>query len=90
MVQEHVIKYFYAGLNMGLQDIRNAWLLGNPPIKLQVSLHRGGLVYRLTGSRRRISYSTLKKRVGKEKYYYPYSFSITALLIFSGWQIPFL
>ncbi len=66
MVEEHIIKYFHPGLNVGLQDIRNAWLLSNPPVKLQITLHRGTLAYRLPGSRRRISYNTLKKGLIKK------------------------
>ena len=61
MNEEHILKYFHPDLNIGFQDIRNVWLLDEPPVKLQVEIHRGCLVYRLPGSRRRISYNSLKK-----------------------------
>jgi hypothetical protein len=51
-----------------LQDVRNAWLLSEKPVKLSTSFHRGSLIYRLPGtSGKRISYRTLKKGLIKKK-----------------------
>jgi hypothetical protein len=61
------ICYFHPGLNVGLQDIKNAWLLSEKPIKLSVALHQGSLVYRLPATGKRISYRTLKKGLIKKK-----------------------
>jgi hypothetical protein len=61
------IRYFHPGLNIGLQDIKNAWLLSDKPAKLSTALHRGSLVYRLPKSGKRISYRTLKKGLIKKK-----------------------
>jgi hypothetical protein len=67
MFVEIKVKYFHPGLNLGVQDVRNIWLLANPPVKLTTSLHRGSLVFRLPGSGRRISYKTLKKGLVKKQ-----------------------
>ena len=67
MFVEHSLKHFHPSLNIGVEDIRNVWILGDPPVRLSVSLHRGLLAYRLPGSRKRISYRTLKKGLIKKK-----------------------
>jgi len=67
LVENIVINYFNPSLNIGLQDIRNAWFLSEKPLKLSVSFHRGTLVYRMPGSGKRISYRTLKKGLVKKK-----------------------
>jgi hypothetical protein len=61
MFEEGSIKYFHPALNIGIQDIRNVWLLSVAPVKLTLSLHRGCLVFRLPGAGKRISYKVLKK-----------------------------
>ena len=61
MFTEIVIRYFHPGLNLGMQDIKTLWLLDKYPVKLITTLHQGNLVYRIPGSRKRISYRTLKK-----------------------------
>lgn len=44
MLFEHlVINYIHPGLGIGLQNIRNAWLLENEPVKLTTTLHRAAL-----------------------------------------------
>ena len=57
------IKYFHPALNIGLEDVRNAWLLNGhlPPVKLKTIIHQSLLSYRLPVSGKRISYRTLKK-----------------------------
>ncbi|MEO7306290.1 MAG: hypothetical protein ABIR78_13130 [Ferruginibacter sp.] len=67
MFQDITLQYFHQELNIGVQDIRNVWLMNNPPVKLPVSLHRGALSFRLPGaSGKRISYATLKKGLIKK------------------------
>jgi hypothetical protein len=63
------IKHFHTALNIGLQDVRNAWLLENnqPPVKLKTIIYQGLLAYRLPVSGKRISYRTLKKGLVKKK-----------------------
>jgi hypothetical protein len=65
----YVIKYFHPGLSIGLQDVRNAWLLlpGGEPVKLKTIIHQGNLGYRLPGSGRRISYRGIKKKLVKKQ-----------------------
>jgi hypothetical protein len=38
------IKYVHLKLNIGLQDVRNMWLLEPEPVQLTVAVHRGSLV----------------------------------------------
>lgn len=61
MFEEVIIKYFHPGYNIGLQDVRNAWLLEKKPLKLTTAIYRGSLIFRIPGSGKRISYLTLKK-----------------------------
>jgi hypothetical protein len=63
---EVIIKYFHPIYNIGLQDIRNAWLLDKTPAKLKTTTYRGNLIYRIPGSGKRISYLTLKKGLVKK------------------------
>jgi hypothetical protein len=67
MFENVIIKYFHPGLNVGIQDIRNVWLLEKEPVKLITTLHQVNLVFRIPGSRKRISYLTLKKGLVKKK-----------------------
>lgn len=64
--EEVIIKYFNPIYNIGLQDIRNAWLLENTPVKLKTAIYRGNLIFRLPASGKRISYLTLKKGLMKK------------------------
>jgi hypothetical protein len=65
--EEVVIRYFHPQLKIGLQDIRNAWLLSSPFVKLTTAIHRGNLVYRVPGSGIRISFRTLRKGLLKKR-----------------------
>jgi len=58
-----LIKYVHPKYQIGLEDIRNAWLLENAvaPVKLKTIIWQGRLAYRLPVSGKRISYLTLKK-----------------------------
>ena len=67
MFEELIIRYFNPELKIGLQDIRNAWLIIDKPVKLTTTLHRGNLIYRLPGSGKRISYRTLKKGLTRKR-----------------------
>ncbi len=65
MFDEVIIRHFHPGYNIGLQDIRNAWLLHRSPVKLSTTIYRGNLIFRVPGSGKRISYRTLKKGLVK-------------------------
>ena len=67
MFNEIIIQYYHPSLKIGLQDIRNAWMIADKPFKLTTSLHRGRLVFRVPGSGKRISYLTLKKGLIKKR-----------------------
>lgn len=58
------IKYFHPILQIGLEDVRNAWLFSDndkTPVPLKTVIHQGHLHYRLPISGKRISYRSLKK-----------------------------
>ena len=61
------IRYYNPQLKIGLQDVRNAWLLAEQPVKLTCTLHQGSLTYRIPVSNKRISYRTLKKGLVKKE-----------------------
>ena len=67
MFAEITISHFHPQLNVGIENIRTAWLLTKTPVKLTTALHRGSLVFRVPGSGKRISYRTLKKGLIKKK-----------------------
>jgi len=67
LFEEIKICYYNPHLNIGLQDIRNAWLLSEKPIRLSTALHQGSLIYRLPHPGKRISYRTLKKGLIKKQ-----------------------
>lgn len=62
------IKYYHPDLKIGLENIKEAWLLLDikDPIELKTVIHQGNLYYRLPNSGRRISYRTLKKGLIKK------------------------
>jgi hypothetical protein len=66
MFQEIIIRYFHPVYNIGLQNVRNAWLLNKSPVKLTTTTYRGNLIFRIPVSGRRISYRTLKKGLVKK------------------------
>lgn len=57
------IKYFHPDLQIGLEDVRNAWFVSKneAPVLLKTTLHQGILTYRFPISGKRISYHRLKK-----------------------------
>jgi hypothetical protein len=67
MFEEVIINYYHPGYNIGLQDIRNAWLLTYPPVRLSTSIYRGNLVFRIPITGKRISYRSLKKGLIKKR-----------------------
>lgn len=66
MFEEVIINYFHPGYNIGLQDIRNAWLLSSPPIRLHTCIYRGNLIFRIPVAGKRISYRSLRKGLIKK------------------------
>jgi len=66
MLQEIKIRYFNESLQIGLVNWREVYLLKPQIIKLNVEVDEGRLVYRATGSNRRISYKRLKKGLKKK------------------------
>ena len=74
------IRYYHKTLQIGLEDIRNAWLVsGKEPVKLKTIVYQGQLYYRLPLSGKRISYRELKKGLIKKQLtiyqvYYPLPF----------------
>jgi len=66
MVQKIQLNYINERLQIGLVNWREAYLLSPQVLALQVEVDRGRLIYRLKGSNRRISYTTLKKGLVKK------------------------
>ncbi len=64
-----IIKYFHPGHSIGLEDVRNAWLIfdNETPVHLKTAIHQGHLHYRLPVSGKRISYRALKKGLVKKQ-----------------------
>jgi len=65
MYEEIKINYINPTLNLGIEDIRSIWLLGDKPVKLTASIHRGALVFRWPVSGKRVSYKRIKKGLRK-------------------------
>jgi hypothetical protein len=68
MLQEIKIKYFNESLQIAMVNWREVYLLKPQLIKLNVEVDKGRLVYRATGSGKRISYKTLKKGLRKKSF----------------------
>ena len=66
MFEEIMIKYIHPTLNLGIEDIRNVWLLTNIPVKLTTTIHQGNLFFRIPVSGKRISYKTIKRGLIKK------------------------
>jgi hypothetical protein len=67
MFEEIHIKYINAALNLGIEDVRNVWLLSASPVKLTTNIHQGSLVYRIPVSGKRVSYKTIKRGLIKKQ-----------------------
>jgi len=63
---EVILRYIHPALNIGMADLKSAWLLSSPPVQLKPTVYRGSLVYRIPVSGKRISYRTLKKGLIKK------------------------
>ncbi|GAA4755982.1 hypothetical protein [Flavisolibacter ginsenosidimutans] len=59
------LRWFHPGFNIGLADLKSAWLLTGEPLQLIATVHRGSLVYRIPKTRRLVSYRQLKKGLVK-------------------------
>jgi hypothetical protein len=68
MLQEIKIKYFNESLQITMVNWREVYLLKPNVIRLNVEADEGRLVYRATGSAKRISYKTLKKGLRKKSF----------------------
>ncbi|MDZ4807064.1 MAG: hypothetical protein SGI96_02225 [Bacteroidota bacterium] len=68
MVEEIIIKYINPALNLGMEDVRNVWLLSVNPVKLTTTIHQGNLIFRFPVSGKRISYKTLKRGLIKRQF----------------------
>ena len=60
MYTEVRLKYYHPGFNIGMADLKSAWLLTDEPVALIVTVYRGNLTYRVPKTRKRISYRQLK------------------------------
>jgi hypothetical protein len=65
-LQEIKIKYFNEALQIAMVNWREVYRLRPVIIKLNVEVDRGRLVYRATGSGKKVSYTTLKKGLRKK------------------------
>ena len=72
------IKYFHPQLKIGLENIKEAWLLLDikNPIELKTIIHQGGLYYRIPNSGKRISYRILKKGLIKKNIHIPLALNL--------------
>ena len=67
------IKYFHPQFMIGLENIKEPWLLLDikDPIELKTIIHRGNLYYRIPNSGKSISYRILKKSLIKKNIHVP-------------------
>jgi hypothetical protein len=67
------IKYLHPQLKIGLENIKEAWLLSDikNPVELKKVIHQGNLYYPLPNSGKSISYRTLKKGIIKKRIIIP-------------------
>ena len=68
MLQEIRIRYFNESPQIGMVDWSEVYLLKPEITKLNVEVDGGRLVYRATGSNKRISYKRLKKGLKKRAF----------------------
>jgi hypothetical protein len=68
MLQEIKLRYFNEPLQIGMINWREVYLLTPQIVKLNVEVDKGRLVYRATGSNKRISYKRLKKGLRKRSF----------------------
>lgn len=54
------LKWYHPAFNIGMADLKSAWLLNEEPIALIVTVYRGRLTYRIPKTRKRISYAQIK------------------------------
>ena len=62
------IKYYHPQLKIGLENIKQAWLLTDlkNPTELKTVIYQGNLYFRMPGSGKRVSYRKLKKGLIKK------------------------
>lgn len=61
-------RYYNQRLNLGMVDVKQVYQLNPQPTLLNLEVYRGKLVYRASGSSRRISYDQLKKGLVKKSF----------------------
>ena len=76
MVEEINIKYINPALNLGIEDVRNVWILSANPVKLTTTIHQGNLIFRFPVSGKRISYKTLKRGLIKKQFIFCRSYEL--------------
>ena len=59
--------YYNPGLKIAFNNWRQVYLVQQTPVLLNPSIHRGALVYRLPGSKKRISYKKIKQGLVKQQ-----------------------
>ena len=59
--------YYNPALKIAFNNWRQVYLLQQTPVLLNPSIHRGALVYRLPGSKKRISYKKIKQDLVKQQ-----------------------
>lgn len=66
------IKYFHPEFQIGLEDIRNAWMIvkDKPPVQLKNDYSPGTVIFSLTCFRKTYQLSFPKKRIYKKTNYY--------------------
>lgn len=62
---EITLRYYHPRLNIGMANLKSIWLLEPEPVQILATVYRGALIYRMPGSRKRISYRMLKKGLVK-------------------------
>jgi hypothetical protein len=68
MLQEIKIRYFNEALQIAIVNWREVYLLKPDLTKMNVEVDKGRLIYRATGSAKRISYKTLRKGLKKKSF----------------------
>jgi len=66
MIEKIKLKYINERLQIGLIDVRQAFLLSPSFTPLIPEVYKGNLVYRSKGSTKRISYRAIKKGIIKK------------------------
>ena len=80
MLQEIKIKYFNESLQIAMVNWKEVYLVKPQIMKLHVEVDKGRLVYRATGSGKRISYRTVKKGLKKKAFQFLKNYRVGYLI----------